>query len=153
MEIKEVLNKPYTEEQRINFIIEQSDKNGYIIKETAVALEAWGYTDEELAQQREVGFKSTFFLIPGYGWFRRVPKGYQSAVECLTLAFSNVSVLGKLPANTLIFYTEPDYTDPHQCTEEWLIAHQIFNEEMTAKEFGQFFAAFSVAWNTAEHVN
>lgn len=151
MEIKEVLNKPYTEQQRIDFVT-MANINNYRIKETEVALEAWGYTEEELAKQREIGFKSTFFLIPGYGWFRRVPKGYQSAVECLTFAFNNVSIIGKLPANTLIFYMEPDYTQPYQCTEEWLVAHQIFNEEMTAKEFGQFFALFSVAWNNAEHV-
>lgn len=151
MEIKEVLNKPYTSEQRDIFIDNANNRN-YRVRETDVALEAWGYTEEELAGQREDGFKATFFLIPGYGWFRRVPRGYQSAVECLTFAFNNVSIMGKLPAGTLIFYTEPDYTKPYQCTEEWLVAHQIINQEMTAQEFQQFFALFSVAWNTAEHV-
>lgn len=47
MEIKAFLNKPYTEEQRADFIIEQNYNNGYIIKETEEALEAWGYTEEE----------------------------------------------------------------------------------------------------------
>jgi DNA-binding transcriptional MerR regulator len=51
MEIKTQLNKPYTDEERINFIIEQNRKNGYEIKETETALEAWGYTEEEKQQQ------------------------------------------------------------------------------------------------------
>ena len=51
MEIKAFLNKPYTEEQRADFIIEQNYDNGYIIKETEEALEAWGYTEEEKEEQ------------------------------------------------------------------------------------------------------
>lgn len=51
MEIKATLNKPYTEEQRLNFIIEQNHNNGYEIRETETALQAWGYTEEEKAQQ------------------------------------------------------------------------------------------------------
>lgn len=51
MEIKAFLNKPYTEEQRADFIIEQNYNNGYIIKETELALEAWGYTEEEKEEQ------------------------------------------------------------------------------------------------------
>ena len=51
MEIKAKLNKPYTEEERINFIVEQNHKNGYEIQETSTALEAWGYTEEEIQEQ------------------------------------------------------------------------------------------------------
>ena len=51
MEIKATLNKPYTEDERINFIIEQNHQLGYEIKETETALEAWGYTEAEIAQQ------------------------------------------------------------------------------------------------------
>ena len=53
MEIKATLNKPYTEEQRLNFIIEQNHRLGYEIKETEMALEAWGYTEEEKEQQEK----------------------------------------------------------------------------------------------------
>ena len=54
MEIKATLNKPYTESEKIDFIVEQNHKNGYTIKETETALEAWGYTEEEKqAQERE----------------------------------------------------------------------------------------------------
>lgn len=47
MEIKSKLLKPYTDNQRVDFIIEQNHNLGYDIKETDVALEAWGYTEEE----------------------------------------------------------------------------------------------------------
>ena len=108
------------------------------------------YNQEE-ADLREADFNSKFFNIPNFGWFRKVPKGYASAVECLNLAFNNVSLLGKLPAETLIFYAQPDFTKPEECTEEWLIAHQTKNAEMTVQEFGEFYAGFSVAWNNTEH--
>ena len=51
MEIKATLNKPYTEEARINFIVEQNHRHGYEVKETETALEAWGLTEEEKEQQ------------------------------------------------------------------------------------------------------
>ena len=53
MEVKATLNKPYTEEQRMNFIVQQNHKLGYEIRETDTALEAWGYTSEEKEQQRK----------------------------------------------------------------------------------------------------
>lgn len=53
MEIKTKLIKPYTEEQKLNFIVEQNHNNGYEIRETKTALEAWGYTTEELEQQEK----------------------------------------------------------------------------------------------------
>lgn len=109
------------------------------------------FTPEEEAAKREKDFKSKFFEIPNFGWFRKVPKGYQSAVECLNLAFNNVNILGSLPAEMMIFYQEPDFTDPEQCTEEWLVEHQIKSPAMTREEFAQFYAGFSVAWNTEEH--
>jgi len=50
MEIKATLQKPYEEKDRLDFIVEQNHKNGYEIKETETALEAWGPTAEEIAQ-------------------------------------------------------------------------------------------------------
>lgn len=52
MEIKSILNKPYTENERLNFIVQQNHKQGYEIKETDKALEAWGYTEEEIEEQK-----------------------------------------------------------------------------------------------------
>ncbi|MCQ2739102.1 MAG: hypothetical protein MJ237_02615 [bacterium] len=51
MEIKAELQKPFEEQQRTNFIVQQNHRNGYEIRETETALQAWGYTEEEIAQQ------------------------------------------------------------------------------------------------------
>lgn len=53
MEIKATLNKPFTEEERMDFIVEYNHKLGYEIHETETALEAWWYTDEEMAQKEQ----------------------------------------------------------------------------------------------------
>ena len=113
--------------------------------------------DTEQATKREENFKTNFFEIAPIeglfagGWYRRVPKGYTSAIESLNTAFNAVTVLGKLPANTLTFYTAPDFADAEQCTEEWLVANAFKNAEMTTTEFGTFYATFLQAWNAAEH--
>lgn len=54
MEIKAILDKPFLEEEKLDFIVEQNHNNGYEIKETETALEAWGYTEEEAQQQETV---------------------------------------------------------------------------------------------------
>ena len=52
MEIKAELKQPYTENEKISFIVEQNHNNGYEIKETETALEAWGYSEEEKQEQK-----------------------------------------------------------------------------------------------------
>lgn len=51
MEIKSELLKPYTEQERMSFIVEYNHNQGYEIRETEHALEAWGYTEEEKQAQ------------------------------------------------------------------------------------------------------
>lgn len=51
MELKSELLKPYTDEQRMDFIVEQNHQQGYEIRETETALQAWGYTEDEQQQQ------------------------------------------------------------------------------------------------------
>lgn len=58
MEIKATLNKPYTDKQRIDFIVSENHQKGYQIKETETALEAWGFTDEEKADQQKQAHKA-----------------------------------------------------------------------------------------------
>lgn len=151
MEIKATLNKPYTEEQRMNFIVQQNHRNGYEIKETKKALEAWGYTEQEQADAREADFKSKFFNIEGFGWYRKQPKGYQSAVESMNVLFNIANVSDGIQAGLIIFYQKPDFTKPEECTEEWLIAHQIVQPAMTNEAFMTLYVAFMTAWNTEEH--
>ena len=158
MEIKARLNKPYTEEQRADFIVVNNHNLGYEIKETALELQAWGYTEEEEAEQREADFKQEFFEIQNVGWYRKQPKGYASAIESLNTAFNNFTVMQKMgveefPANVFIFYQEPDFTKPEECTEEWLIEHQFRNQAMSVSEFSQFYVSFTNACNTQMHEN
>ena len=125
------------------------------IEETEIEYELYNgqyLTQEKIADLREEDFKKDFFEIPTFGWFRKVPKGYSSAVESLNTAFNAVSIMQSLPARTLIFYQAPDFTKPEECTEEWLIEHQTTNEQMTAQEFGVFYIAFMTAWNNQEHI-
>lgn len=51
MEIKAELKKPYTENEKINFIAENNHKLGYTIEEYEEKLVALGYTVEELQQK------------------------------------------------------------------------------------------------------
>ena len=62
MEIKAVLYKPYTENEREDFIVEYNHNLGYLIEETETEIQALGYTFEELEQQkaeRVANFKLT----------------------------------------------------------------------------------------------
>ncbi len=51
MEIKNKLEKPYTEEQRLEFIVENNHNKGYEIKETKDELQAWRFDKYELLKQ------------------------------------------------------------------------------------------------------
>ena len=53
MELKSKLDKPCSKAQRLDFIVAQNHSHGYEIRETETALEAWGYTAEEIAEQAE----------------------------------------------------------------------------------------------------
>ena len=50
MELKSILNKPFNEKQKMDFIVKNNHQQGYTIKETETALEAWGLTEEEKKQ-------------------------------------------------------------------------------------------------------
>ena len=51
MEIKAQLQKPYTEEERVEFIVEYNHNQGYLIDENEEYLQALGYTEEEIDEQ------------------------------------------------------------------------------------------------------
>ena len=51
MKIIATLNKPYTEEERIEFVVEYNHNQGLVIEETEDGLQALGYTEEELTEQ------------------------------------------------------------------------------------------------------
>ena len=60
MEIKSELRKPYTEEERMNFIVINNHQSGYEIRETEEALQAWGYTEEEREEQERERIQELF---------------------------------------------------------------------------------------------
>lgn len=53
MEIKAELKQPYTEDERIEFIVEQNHNLGYEIKEVEDGLQAWGLTEEEITEKEK----------------------------------------------------------------------------------------------------
>ena len=50
MEIKEILKKPYTEQERIEFIVNNNHNLGYEIRETETELQAWGNDENDKFQ-------------------------------------------------------------------------------------------------------
>ena len=60
MEIKATLQKPYTENQRMDFIVDNNHKLGYEIKEAETELQAWGYTEEEKEEQEYERIQALF---------------------------------------------------------------------------------------------
>ena len=141
------INLEITEFQYQN--IKQYGNNYYIYSNGQLVLNP-DYETEEAAK-RQAEFEKTFFNVENYGYYRRVPKGYQSAIESITVAERICAKNNGLPANTLIFYPQPDFTKAEQCTEEWLIEHQIKLPEMTAAQFDNLFITFVFAWNREEH--
>ena len=53
MEIKAVLQKPYTVNERMDFVVQYNHNMGYTIEETETELQALGYTEEEIAEQEQ----------------------------------------------------------------------------------------------------
>jgi hypothetical protein len=136
-----------TEEQVENIKIK--GRNYYIIENNELVINP-DY-EQEQAEKREADFKSKFFEVQGYGWYRKQPKGYQSAVESMNVLFNIANVTDGIQAGLIIFYQQPDFTKPEECTEEWLVAHQIIQPAMTKVDFMNLYVAFMTAWNEMEH--
>ena len=66
-------------------------------------------TQEEASTIRESEFKKSFFKVEGFGWYRKQPKGYQSAVESMNVLFNIANVTQGIQAGLIIFYEEPDF--------------------------------------------
>ena len=132
--------KFYTE-QELDSQIYNLDKSEYTDNEYVLEGDEYVLKDEAYeqrqAQKREYNFKAEFFNVEGYGYYRKIPKGYQSAVESMNVLFNIANVSQGIQAGLIIFYQEPDFTDPEQCSEQWLIEHQIVMPAMTLQAFCQ----------------
>lgn len=60
MEIKATLKKPYTEDERMDFVVKYNHGMGYTIEETETELQALGYTEEELELQEKARIQELF---------------------------------------------------------------------------------------------
>lgn len=124
MEIKATLNKPYTDEERVNFIVEFNHEQNYEIKETETALEAWGYTEEEIQEEREKEFNKAFFLT-SLGYVRRaVTMADGSKKDFLSdlLPVISMGVQAGTPVNILTYDKPPFDKDIEDWTE---YQHQV----------------------------
>lgn len=106
---------------------------------------------EPTAEDRRNDFLNNFFKVEGYGYYRKAPKGYQSAIESINTAYNMCKENNGLPAGVLIFYQEPDFNKAEQCTEEWLTTHQIVLPAMNAQTFVELYNLFITTWNRQEH--
>ena len=110
MEIKDILKKPYTENERIEFIVENNHKKQYVVKETETSLEAWGKTDDDYAKEREEQFNKDFFQT-SLGYVRRkVSMATGETKDFLSDLLPTISMgvqMGK-PV-TIITYNKPDF--------------------------------------------
>ena len=120
MEIKAVLEKPYTDEQRAHFIVVENHTNGYLIKETDKALEAWGLTaEEELAsakeaKYREANIKANEYLQSGEALFEFEEGKHVEATDgniAKMNAYITAYITGQLgPEDTVVWNTKEDET-------------------------------------------
>lgn len=110
---------------------------------------------EETAAERKTRFLQDFFKVSlgelGTGYYRKKPKGYQSAIESLNTADRMCTKNNGLPAGILKFYKQPNFNKPEQCTEEWLEAHQIVLPALTVSQFDELYNVFVTTWNKQEH--
>ncbi len=112
MEIKATLNKPYTEEQRMDFIVTYNHQQGYEIREAETTIEAWGLTDEEKlifakqAKYDEANVKAFQYLESGEAVFT-----YEEG-KSIEATDGNIAKLGLALVN---FILQQDYTS----TIEW----------------------------------
>ena len=148
--IGQIFNDPYPPEAAMwcnenNAYLEDYNENQTIIKAVP----------EETPAERKAAFLQDFFKVSlgelGTGYYRKKPKGYQSAVESINTAQIICSKMNGLPAGILVFYKQPNFNKAPQCTEEWLEAHQIVLPAMSVEQFDNLYINFITAWNKQEH--
>lgn len=100
--------------------------------------------DEEKANERKQTFY-TQFIQTSLGNYRLQPKGYANAQQAMDVTNTMATALGGFTEqliNFVIFYETPDFTKEEECTEEWLVAHQIKPNVMTLAEWQKFYLEF-----------
>lgn len=124
MEIKTKLIKPYSDDERFHFIVEQNIELGYIINETDTELQALWYSDKEQADRREAEFNKAFFNT-SLGYVRRsVTMADGSHKDFLSdlLPVISMGVQAGSPVNILTYDKPPFDHDIEDWTE---YQHQV----------------------------
>lgn len=101
-------------------------------------------SDEEKANARKQTFY-TQFIQTSLGNYRLQPKGYANAQQAMDVTNTMATALGGLTeqlTSLVIFYETPDFTKEEECTENWLVAHQIKPNVMTLVEWQKFYLEF-----------
>lgn len=117
-----------------------ADGTEYVLKD-----EEW---EEEQTAKRQADFEANF-LATSLGNYRLKPKGYANAQQSIDTINNIVTAMGGLNetiAQMVIFYETPDFSDPEQCTEEWLVKHQTHPEPMTLQKWVQFYIEFTTLY-------
>ena len=105
----------------------------------------------DIIEKRKKEFYDNFISL-SIGNYRKKPRGYASAVESFNVMDSIVNKLSSLPANTIVVYPSPNFTDGNQCSEEWLEANKIVIDRVLSKEeFNNLYIEFTTKWNNTEH--
>lgn len=145
---------PVLNEDIISFEITEEVYNNidhYIWDGSDVVLNP-NYDEEQSEKRRENFYKE--FMATSKGNYRLQPKGYANAQQSIDTIHNIVMASGGLNeqiANMVIFYETPDFDIPEQCTEEWLVQHQIHPEPMTLQEWVPFYIEFCTLYAQSQY--
>lgn len=126
MEIKATLQKPYTENERMDFIIIQNHNFGYEIQETESELQAWGFTEKEIAQDRELEFHKAFFNT-SLGYIKRKVNMQDGSIKDFLSDLLPVIAIGINSGNKInvIAYKKPNFKTEVENWEEYQEEKQV----------------------------
>lgn len=104
MEIKAKLDKPYTNKEKLDFIVKYNHNQGFIIEETKTELLALGLDEKEIKENKITQFEKEFFKT-SLGYIKR---------EVTMKEGGNKSFLGDLlpllkTGAAIIAYDKPDF--------------------------------------------
>lgn len=137
----------YTEEPQ-DLVLYNLDKVEETTDEYVLDGEQYVKVDEEYYTKKANTRKQTFytqFIQTSLGNYRLQPKGYANAQQAMDVTNTMATALDGLTeqlTNLVIFYETPDFTKEEECTEEWLVAHQIKPNVMTLAEWQKFYLEF-----------
>ena len=92
------------------------------------------YIAEQIQKRKDAFYKE--FIKTSKGCLRLKTK-VGDLIALLPSITLGVQITGKLNANEIVLYPEPDFTieRTQEQLEQWLLANQYYNEEMTLQEY------------------